>query len=124
MGLFIKDCTKIILKMEKVSMYFPIKIFIWVIGKMIDSMEMAYISILTVINTKENFKKDSKKEEESIFIEVVLHMKDNGTMIKNAELGQIFMPINKSIQEVGSTVKSMVMVFINIKMVISMMVNG
>lgn len=120
----IKDTPKMVSKTVKESISSLIKISTWVTGKMIDFMVMDSIYIPMVINTKENFKKDSKKEGAFIFIVVELLIKDNGIMTEKVVQELTSMQIKKFILVAGLMAKNTDMAFTNIKMGINMTENG
>lgn len=87
--------------MEKESITFLIRTFIWEIGRKINSQETESISIQTAKNIKENSLKATNPEEESTLTKVELFTKDNGLKIEKADSAFMSMQINKNIKVVG-----------------------
>lgn len=87
--------------MEKEFTIFLIKIFIWEIGNKTNFLVMAFISILTVTNIKENLPKAISLDEASIHIKVALFTTVNGLKTEKVDLEFIFTLTNKNTKATG-----------------------
>lgn len=120
----IKASTKTVSGLAKACTSSPIKISTWALGKMIASMAMGSIFTQTVINTRESFKKESKKDEVSTFIDPGPPMKEIGKTTRKVALELSFIPIKKSTLGDGLMDKSMDMESMNTKTETNMTANG
>ena len=75
------------------------------IGRMIKNMVLVECNYLTEKNIKVIGSSDRKKEEESIYLEMVTDMKEDGVKAKEKALGDIFGQMVLNILDNGDKVK-------------------
>ena len=110
--------------MEKEFSILLIVMFIWDVGKKINSMGMECMYIRMGKNIVGSLLMGRSVEEEHIIIKVGPNIKDNGKKIKKMDLEYSFIQIIKSMKEIGWMVKKVVKELTTMLQEISILGNG